>query len=133
RVVALHARLSAVRQGLARFLAIGLFTFYVAQRLVQPDKCTHFPYKTVFRSGQWLAYVVVDVLAKATEQAAALGATIVRDAACSGSEEHTSELQSLTNLVCHLLLQKKSTTINATRDTPSHYMPDPNLPPTALH
>src|ERR1019366_10796004 len=32
------------------------------------------------------------------------------------SEEHTSELQSLTNLVCRLLLEKK-TTDNATRPT----------------
>src|SRR5262249_56684212 len=30
-------------------------------------------------------------------------------AACSRSEEHTSELQSLTNLVCRLLLEKKTT------------------------
>src|SRR5258706_11928518 len=29
----------------------------------------------------------------------------------SRSEEHTSELQSLTNLVCRLLLEKKKTTI----------------------
>src|SRR5438093_4298787 len=34
------------------------------------------------------------------------------------SEEHTSELQSLTNLVCRLLLEKKKTTTSrsATRD-----------------
>src|SRR5438093_10051617 len=29
--------------------------------------------------------------------------------ACARSEEHTSELQSLTNLVCRLLLEKKKT------------------------
>src|SRR5258706_8600306 len=29
--------------------------------------------------------------------------------ACGRSEEHTSELQSLTNLVCRLLLEKKNT------------------------
>src|SRR5262249_62398239 len=33
------------------------------------------------------------------------------------SEEHTSELQSLTNLVCRLLLEKKKNTVCAT-DTP---------------
>jgi len=32
------------------------------------------------------------------------------------SEEHTSELQSLTNLVCRLLLEKKKTHINATTE-----------------
>src|SRR5437016_7482531 len=31
------------------------------------------------------------------------------------SEEHTSELQSLTNLVCRLLLEKKNNTCNACR------------------
>src|SRR5437016_12028656 len=30
-----------------------------------------------------------------------------RASSCSRSEEHTSELQSLTNLVCRLLLEKK--------------------------
>src|SRR5438093_8649587 len=32
--------------------------------------------------------------------------------AATRSEEHTSELQSLTNLVCRLLLEKKNTTAN---------------------
>src|SRR5437016_8981233 len=32
---------------------------------------------------------------------------IMGDAKCIRSEEHTSELQSLTNLVCRLLLEKK--------------------------
>src|SRR5258706_5322350 len=35
--------------------------------------------------------------------------------ACTRSEEHTSELQSLTNLVCRLLLEKKKSRINASR------------------
>src|SRR5438046_6960236 len=34
------------------------------------------------------------------------------------SEEHTSELQSLTNLVCRLLLEKKNKTTIRTRCTP---------------
>src|SRR5438093_7573591 len=34
------------------------------------------------------------------------------------SEEHTSELQSLTNLVCRLLLEKKKTTTHHTINTP---------------
>src|SRR5438046_8072959 len=33
------------------------------------------------------------------------------------SEEHTSELQSLTNLVCRLLLEKKNKKKNTTRQT----------------
>src|SRR5438093_9499905 len=44
---------------------------------------------------------------------------------CSRSEEHTSELQSLTNLVCRLLLEKKKKkkqkyqTVSITTITPS--------------
>src|SRR5437016_9287887 len=40
------------------------------------------------------------------------------------SEEHTSELQSLTNLVCRLLLEKKKKTCKydrTTRTTSAHY------------
>src|SRR5262249_62018461 len=36
----------------------------------------------------------------------------------SRSEEHTSELQSLTNLVCRLLLEKKKQTTNIETHTP---------------
>src|SRR5262249_61394104 len=36
--------------------------------------------------------------------------TFLATAAAMRSEEHTSELQSLTNLVCRLLLEKKNTT-----------------------
>src|SRR5262249_58767885 len=40
------------------------------------------------------------------------------------SEEHTSELQSLTNLVCRLLLEKKKTTATTTlTSTPQHTRP----------
>src|SRR5438093_1701764 len=37
------------------------------------------------------------------------------------SEEHTSELQSLTNLVCRLLLEKKKTTRNSMRSSSSNH------------
>src|ERR1019366_10504731 len=37
------------------------------------------------------------------------------------SEEHTSELQSLTNLVCRLLLEKKKQTTRNTRPTKSQH------------
>src|SRR5437016_11550843 len=40
-------------------------------------------------------------------EALATGKTIVTPSALLRSEEHTSELQSLTNLVCRLLLEKK--------------------------
>src|ERR1019366_8170483 len=40
------------------------------------------------------------------------------------SEEHTSELQSLTNLVCRLLLEKNNTTSCSRKKTPSHLRPE---------
>src|ERR1019366_1539378 len=49
----------------------------------------------------------------------------------SRSEEHTSELQSLTNLVCRLLLEKKKITDEATIDAGHGYRhrPRPRGPP----
>src|SRR5438093_10246778 len=77
----------------------------------RPPRSTLFPYTTLFRSlgvgsRTWflpmrvVGWVVLDL----TEQVAqALGGS--RE---PRSEEHTSELQSLTNLVCRLLLEKKN-------------------------
>src|SRR5438093_8321049 len=65
----------------------------------RPPRSTLFPYTTLFRScdllhpGRRLAGVPARAL---------LGRRF-------RSEEHTSELQSLTNLVCRLLLEKKKT------------------------
>src|SRR5438046_8435010 len=78
-----------------------------------PPRSTLFPYTTLFRSG--LAKSPVhrhafpkggDFLRKIRARLAAqtLGPFGERSAR---SEEHTSELQSLTNLVCRLLLEKK--------------------------
>src|SRR5258706_6945975 len=66
----------------------------------RPPRSTLFPYTTLFRSV---------LLSYANE----LVVQIIRPATVCGysprmrSEEHTSELQSLTNLVCRLLLEKK--------------------------
>src|SRR5688572_32311592 len=68
----------------------------------RPPRSTLFPYTTLFRSR-----VVADVhLAHtaASDQRAASVALRVHD---RRSEEHTSELQSQSNLVCRLLLEKK--------------------------
>src|SRR5258706_8583034 len=71
----------------------------------RPPRSTLFPYTTLFRSlprrGARLA---------PREQVLGVGREFV-DArvAVARSEEHTSELQSLTNLVCRLLLEKKKT------------------------
>src|SRR5688572_31977090 len=84
--------------------------------LRRPPRSTLFPYTTLFRS----------LRAGRAARTAAAGRALVRDAAggdrrtCqrrgpgadSRSEEHTSELQSQSNLVCRLLLEKKKKTNN---------------------
>src|SRR2546430_5070977 len=62
----------------------------------RPPRSTLFPYTTLFRS------MASCVTAQATT-ICAWSST----AACARSEEHTSELQSQSNLVCRLLLEKK--------------------------
>src|SRR5258706_8662449 len=62
----------------------------------RPPRSTLFPYTTLFRSGSRRSCA----RSPPNSARAGLGAAI-------RSEEHTSELQSLTNLVCRLLLEKK--------------------------
>src|SRR5438093_6398557 len=62
-----------------------------------PPRSTLFPYTTLFRS----------VGALAAQHLADAGDGAARADPGVRSEEHTSELQSLTNLVCRLLLEKK--------------------------
>src|SRR5438046_6899463 len=71
----------------------------------RPPRSTLFPYTTLFRST--FAEGRREILRQAS---AALGGRPV-----TRSEEHTSELQSLTNLVCRLLLEKKKTTYTRAR------------------
>src|SRR2546427_1868189 len=68
----------------------------------RPPRSTLFPYTTLFRSV--LPSVPAEYLYRKTD------GTDVRLDICDGqgrSEEHTSELQSQSNLVCRLLLEKK--------------------------
>src|SRR5688572_33038320 len=85
------------------------FFFLMIRR---PPRSTLFPYTTLFRSrtasSKWFtggATCAVDGRAAGTREPAAAGAA----AATPRSEEHTSELQSQSNLVCRLLLEKKKT------------------------
>src|SRR5256886_13647010 len=71
----------------------------------RPPRSTLFPYTTLFRSH------VLAVGFHGT-QALAPEAGIAQQAA--RSEEHTSELQSQSNLVCRLLLEKKKYILSAT-------------------
>src|SRR2546427_2181600 len=85
----------------------------------RPPRSTLFPYTTLFRSPLVLGGVTVpsargldghsdaDVLTHAIAEAL-LGALALGDRMRQHrSEEHTSELQSQSNLVCRLLLEKK--------------------------
>src|SRR5436190_24064669 len=75
----------------------------------RPPRTTLFPYTTLFRS--WIEYLR-ERSGAAAAAAARLGLDEAGDeaaaaAAAARSEEHTSELQSHSDLVCRLLLEKK--------------------------
>src|SRR5438093_8742160 len=83
----------------------------------RPPRSTLFPYTTLFRSlvwtdahmrfaPDWLGHMLAHVDS---------GALLC---AAWRSEEHTSELQSLTNLVCRLLLEKKKKPARQDRTMP---------------
>src|SRR2546430_10242674 len=99
----------------------------------RPPRSTLFPYTTLFRS-----VFVVRKLGVPGHEELALGAVatgglrVLNDDVVRGlqipdkvieavaaremrSEEHTSELQSQSNLVCRLLLEKKNNTVNVRR------------------
>src|SRR5688572_32777994 len=73
---------------------LSLFFFLMIRR---PPRSTLFPYTTLFRSKPAPA----SSTCRSTSRARTACAVISR------SEEHTSELQSQSNLVCRLLLEKK--------------------------
>src|SRR5688572_31479436 len=94
----------------------------------RPTGSTLFPYTTLFRSSLLAAWGVWAVTGESTTAAIVAG-SIVLAACCvpltwltgrafagfdlwrdmpGRSEEHTSELQSQSNLVCRLLLEKKN-------------------------
>src|SRR2546430_5641601 len=84
----------------------------------RPPRSTLFPYTTLFRSG-------FHCLAFAPQRQRTFGVQIKLHAALAGqarSEEHTSELQSQSNLVCRLLLEKKKN--DRTEATPKEHNPD---------
>src|SRR2546430_6826020 len=76
----------------------------------RPPRSTLFPYTTLFRSlswagTSWAGSVSILIPGRAAHPASP---TITMAIAAAGrSEEHTSELQSQSNLVCRLLLEKK--------------------------
>src|SRR2546427_6881323 len=86
----------------------------------RPPRSTLFPYTTLFRSVLMIATRFVNTLVQQPMVVEFLpigeitglkipGAESEEDLAADRSEEHTSELQSQSNLVCRLLLEKKKT------------------------
>src|SRR2546427_2215155 len=85
----------------------------------RPPRSTLFPYTTLFRSTDHAATVLMPPLMERIRTAATkvqVDASAWNDRVYEDvrSEEHTSELQSQSNLVCRLLLEKKKDT-NSTR------------------
>src|SRR5688572_32119113 len=69
----------------------------------RPPRSTLFPYTTLFRSSEKSPSMVTSAW-RAAKNSSSVGG---RFEARARSEEHTSELQSQSNLVCRLLLEKK--------------------------
>src|SRR2546430_6577765 len=77
----------------------------------RPPRSTLFPYTTLFRSDRAVAEAGHRLLDADGGQGLGKGRRRPRH---HRSEEHTSELQSQSNLVCRLLLEKKKKTTNHT-------------------
>src|SRR2546430_7370479 len=80
----------------------------------RPPRSTLFPYTTLFRSRPSLFYFAVMRTASTSDGPSFRSTASIAEAR---SEEHTSELQSQSNLVCRLLLEKKNDTYAHTRAT----------------
>src|SRR2546430_8886187 len=70
----------------------------------RPPRSTLFPYTTLFRSP-----ILRKLLISRVARDQRVEARLIRLGLRPRSEEHTSELQSQSNLVCRLLLEKKKT------------------------
>src|SRR2546430_10311419 len=99
----------------------------------RPPRSTLFPYTTLFRSGIGFADLLQEIqrpeLAAVPHDPLAdydharnedVFDVLAEERLFPRSEEHTSELQSQSNLVCRLLLEKK-------KDTPSATPPRPTI------
>src|SRR2546428_6057924 len=71
----------------------------------RPPRSTLFPYTTLFRSR--LVRMLPDLEQELLHERAGLAVEGAERLAHARSEEHTSELQSRSDLVCRLLLEKK--------------------------
>src|SRR2546430_9194940 len=106
----------------------GSIIFFFFLMIRRPPRSTLFPYTTLFRSydAQDSRHVTLDDLRKLI----AGGQRIKVDD--KRSEEHTSELQSQSNLVCRLLLEKKKKHRRSSYERYSHRPTSP-APCTPTH
>src|SRR2546430_2844819 len=88
------------------FIAL-LFFFFFFLMIRRPPRSTLFPYTTLFRSSGFQRFVAPFWMAAENLDTASLPALLLGSGPGTRSEEHTSELQSQSNLVCRLLLEKK--------------------------
>src|SRR2546430_9779546 len=88
----------------------------------RPPRSTLFPYTTLFRSegagfigdngdDQFTDFRIAQELGEQADEDHGGGSFATVGALIERSEEHTSELQSQSNLVCRLLLEKKNKTL----------------------
>src|SRR5688572_31838786 len=81
------------------------FTFFFLL-IRRPPRSTLFPYTTLFRSR---CYQLHRCKARRRGHGYGYPCQLQEQGAGKRSEEHTSELQSQSNIVCRLLLEKKNT------------------------
>src|SRR5438270_8853280 len=93
------------------------FRFFFFLMIRRPPRSTLFPYTTLFRS--WPA--------RSTGRSDRSRRYILAGCSCGRgrgrSEEHTSELQSQSNLVCRLLLEKKNKISTQSKDQSYRHLP----------
>src|SRR5262249_62038477 len=102
------------RDLLSARLYLGHLSPFFSIMLLPPPRSTLFPYTTLFRSrrarrrgGRRRGHAADGYLSERVKATKEAPPDDIRGFDAKRSEEHTSELQSLTNLVCRLLLEKK--------------------------
>src|SRR2546430_5501642 len=112
---------------------IRLYLFFFFLMIRRPPRSTLFPYTTLFRSPTvWAGLPLTAVVRSQVVSPAAIIGLLIAGVLYARSEEHTSELQSQSNLVCRLLLEKKKQNQERTaaQDTHTTYSRAPRAPRT---